>query len=68
MLAGEPGAVRDAVLLNAGAALAVYEIDLGADLDTRLAAGIAQATASLDSGAAAATLDRWVAASQSSST
>jgi anthranilate phosphoribosyltransferase len=67
VLAGEPGAVRDAVLLNAGAALAVYG-GAGGDLHDQLAIGIAQARQSLDSGAAAATLDRWVAATQRSST
>ncbi len=66
LVAGERGAVRDAVLLNAGAALAVYAGEPG-DLEDRLVAGIAQATEALDSGAAAATLDRWVAASQTSS-
>lgn len=66
LVAGERGAVRDAVLLNAGAALAVYAGEPG-ELEDRLVAGIAQATEALDSGAAAATLDRWVAASQTSS-
>ena len=67
MLAGEPGAVRDAVLLNAGAALAVYGV-AGGDVHDQLTIGIAQARQSLDSGAAAAILDRWVAATQRSST
>lgn len=66
LVAGERGAVRDAVLLNAGAALAVYAGEPG-ELEDRLVAGIAQATEALDSGAAAATLERWVAASQTSS-
>ena len=57
LLAGEPGAVRDAVLLNAGAALAVYAGEQGG-LEDRLAAGLARATEALDSGAAAATLER----------
>lgn len=67
LLAGEQGAVRDAVLLNAGAALAVYA-GSGGDLDDQLAAGLDRARDALDSGAAAATLERWVAASQRSST
>ncbi len=66
LVAGERGAVRDAVVLNAGAALAVHAAEPGA-LEDRLAAGIAQATEALDSGAAAATLERWVAVSQTSS-
>ena len=42
LLEGEPGPVRDAVLLNAGAALAVHAADEG-DLATRVAAGIDRA-------------------------
>ena len=64
VMAGERGAVRDAVLLNAGAALAVHD-DPAGDPMTTLAAGIAKATEALDSGAALATLDRWIAASSS---
>jgi anthranilate phosphoribosyltransferase len=62
LLDGETGAVRDAVLLNAGAALAVYDAP-DAPVDTALAAGVEKARESIDSGAARATLDRWVAAS-----
>ncbi|WP_104107299.1 anthranilate phosphoribosyltransferase [Nocardioides sp. 616] len=61
-LAGEPGAVRDAVLLNAGAALAVYDATGSERLD-QLAAGVAKASEAIDSGSAQATLERWVAAS-----
>ncbi len=61
LLAGETGEVRDAVVLNAGAALAVHADDAGS-MEDRLAAGIARAAESLDSGSAAATLERWVAA------
>jgi anthranilate phosphoribosyltransferase len=50
------------VLLNAGAALAVYD-DPGSSVDEALDAGIARARDSVDSGAARATLERWVAAS-----
>ena len=62
LVAGEQGPVRDAVLLNAGAALAVHAAEPG-DVPTRLAAGIERARESVDSGAASALLDRWVAAS-----
>lgn len=62
LLAGERGPVRDAVVLNAGAALAVYAAGAGT-LDERLAAGIAQASEAIDSGAAAAVLERWIAGS-----
>jgi anthranilate phosphoribosyltransferase len=61
LLAGEAGAVRDAVLLNAGAALAVYDAP-GAPVDEALAAGVVKAREAVDSGAAAETLERWVAA------
>jgi anthranilate phosphoribosyltransferase len=61
-LAGEPGAVRDAVLLNAGAALAVYD-DPATPAEDALAAGLERARQAVDSGAATQTLDRWVAAS-----
>lgn len=62
VLEGETGPVRDAVLLNAGAALAVHEAP-GEPVDTALAAGMERAREAVDSGAAAALLDRWVAAS-----
>jgi anthranilate phosphoribosyltransferase len=61
LLDGETGAVRDAVLLNAGAALAVYDAP-GTPPAEALAAGLAKAQEAVDSGAAKATLDRWVAA------
>ncbi|MGV3562462.1 MAG: anthranilate phosphoribosyltransferase [Nocardioides sp.] len=64
VLAGEQGPVREAVLLNAGAALAVHG-DPGADVGAALDAGIARATEAIDSGAAAALLERWVAATAS---
>jgi anthranilate phosphoribosyltransferase len=61
LLAGETGPVRDAVVLNAGAALAVHADEDGS-VDDRLAAGILRAQEALDSGAAQDTLDRWVSA------
>ena len=62
LLAGETGPVRDAVLLNAAAALVAAGVGQG-DLVKRVTAGLELAHRSVDSGAAAATLDRWVAAS-----
>lgn len=62
MLEGAAGAVRDAVLLNAGAALAVYD-DPGAPVGESLAAGVEKARAAIDTGSARATLERWVTAS-----
>ena len=62
LLDGKRGPVRDAVLLNAGAALAVYADEPG-DYPARIRAGIEKATEAIDSGAAKAKLDAWVAAS-----
>lgn len=64
LLAGDTGPVRDAVLLNAGAALAVYDAP-GEPVADALAAGIARAAEAVDSGAAQSTLERWVAAASS---
>ena len=63
LLAGETGPVRDAVLLNAGAALAVHAAGTGS-LEEQLGAGLALATEAVDSGAAQAALERWVAATR----
>ncbi|GAB3861673.1 anthranilate phosphoribosyltransferase [Micromonospora andamanensis] len=59
LLAGEPGPVRDAVLVNAAAALATQG-PLDGDLTDALRAGLGRAAESIDSGAAARTLDRWI--------
>ncbi|HWI43325.1 MAG TPA: anthranilate phosphoribosyltransferase [Nocardioides sp.] len=61
LLAGERGPVRDAVVLNAGAALAVYDAP-GEPVADALAAGMARAGEAIDSGAAQSALERWVAA------
>jgi anthranilate phosphoribosyltransferase len=62
LLDGEPGPVRDAVLLNSAAALTALEPS-GAPLAERIETGMARAAESIDSGAARAALERWVAAS-----
>jgi anthranilate phosphoribosyltransferase len=64
LLAGAHGPVRDAVALNAGAALAAHA-GLDGDLHEALRSGIDRAAAAIDSGAAGAALDRWVALAQS---
>jgi anthranilate phosphoribosyltransferase len=65
VLGGEPGPIRDTVVLNAAAALAAAEGVPGAGgLEQALADGCAKAASALDSGAARGLLDRWVAASQ----
>ena len=64
-LAGQPGPVRDTALLNAAAALAAEAGVAGPDeLLPALADGYRRAGEVVDSGAAAALLDRWVDASR----
>ena len=59
LLGGSSGPVRDAVLLNAAAALAAHEAAAD-DLVSRLRRGLERAAAALDGGDAARLLDRWV--------
>ncbi|MFI7066922.1 anthranilate phosphoribosyltransferase [Kribbella sp. NPDC050124] len=61
LLDGEPGAVRDVVLLNAGAALAAYA-PTDESLTDRIRVGMDKAAEAIDSGAAKGVLDRWIAA------
>jgi anthranilate phosphoribosyltransferase len=65
VLAGQQGPVRDTVLLNGAAALAAEAgVPDPGQLQAALADGYARAAAAVDSGAAAALLDRWAQASQ----
>jgi anthranilate phosphoribosyltransferase len=65
LLAGRTGPIRDAVLLNAAAALVAADGPDGpTTLTDRLREGMVEAAAAVDSGAAGAVLDRWVAASR----
>ncbi|MFC6020535.1 anthranilate phosphoribosyltransferase [Plantactinospora solaniradicis] len=59
LLAGEPGPVRDAVLVNAAAALAA-QAGFAGDLLPAMRAGLRRAAESIDSGSAADTLERWI--------
>ncbi|WP_238018716.1 anthranilate phosphoribosyltransferase [Dactylosporangium sp. AC04546] len=62
MFAGETGPVRDAVLLNAAAALAARAGGLTVDtLPAQLKAGLDRAADAVDSGAATALIERWAA-------
>lgn len=68
LLQGEHGPVRDAVLLNAGLALALEHqhttaayLGGAADLAEAVARGVERARTSIDSGAAQRVLDEWVA-------
>lgn len=68
VLQGESGPVRDIVLLNAAAGIVSYRLfrdagELQRPFVERLAEAHAEAQAAVDSGAAAAKLDAWVAAS-----
>ncbi|MGC9667256.1 anthranilate phosphoribosyltransferase [Planosporangium sp. 12N6] len=60
IFAGKPGPVREAVLVNAAAALTA-QAGWGDDLGAALRAGIERAAATIDSGAAGDLLHRWVA-------
>jgi anthranilate phosphoribosyltransferase len=64
ILAGERGAPRDAVLLNAAAAIAAFEGDVQADVKERLTLGLSRATKAVDSGAASDLLKKWAALTQ----
>ncbi|GAA3876935.1 anthranilate phosphoribosyltransferase [Saccharothrix violaceirubra] len=55
---GKPGAVRDAVLLNAAGAIATFA-GFGPDLHADLAAGLTRAAEAVDSGATATLLRTW---------
>ena len=59
LLAGEPGPVRDAVLLNAAAAIAAFDGVLDSARDA-VAHGLPIAAASIDDGSAATVLRNWV--------
>ncbi|MEU8639702.1 anthranilate phosphoribosyltransferase [Amycolatopsis sp. NPDC048633] len=60
LVGGKPGPVRDAVLINAAAALAAFT-GFSGSLEDDLRTGLARAGEAIDSGAAAALLDRWIA-------
>jgi anthranilate phosphoribosyltransferase len=62
LVAGKPGAVRDAVLLNAAGAIATHS-GLSGDLHADLAGSMGRAADAIDSGAAADLLRRWAARS-----
>jgi anthranilate phosphoribosyltransferase len=64
-LDGESGPVRDAVLLNAAAALVALDGPTDAPVTEQLAAALPRAVDSVDSGAAATALEDWVKASRS---
>lgn len=64
IFAGERGAPRDAVVLNAAAAIAAYEGHHELGLHERIGGGIEKAVRAIDSGAATKLLSRWAELSQ----
>ncbi len=64
IFAGERGAPRDAVVLNAAAAIAAYEGLTNLSLNERIEAGVEKAIQAIDSGKATTLLNQWVALSQ----
>jgi len=64
IFAGEKGAPRDAVLLNAAAAIAAFDGDSTKSIQERISVSLIKASAAVDSGAATNLLAKWVNLSQ----
>ncbi len=68
LVAGDPGPVRDAVVLNAAAAIVaesgLVSASAGRSLHDRFAAAIQRADKAIEDSSAAVTLDRWIQVSQ----
>jgi len=64
IFAGEKGAPRDAVVLNAAAAIAAYDGRFDLNLHDRIALGVDRAVDAIDSGAAAELVVKWSALTQ----
>ena len=64
LVGGATGPVRDAVLLNSAGALIAFD-GPPADLAAAFPAALERAATAIDSGAAAALLDRWIKVSTS---
>jgi anthranilate phosphoribosyltransferase len=60
IFAGERGAPRDAVLLNAAAAIAAFDGEFELSIHERLSKSLKKAAESVDSGKANSLLDAWV--------
>jgi anthranilate phosphoribosyltransferase len=60
IFAGERGAPRDAVLLNAAAAIAAFDGEFELAIHERLSKSLKKATESIDSGKASSLLEEWV--------
>ena len=64
IFAGEKGAPRDAVLLNAAAAIAAYEGRVDLNLHDRMALGLSRAIEAIDSGASTRLVVQWAELTQ----
>jgi anthranilate phosphoribosyltransferase len=64
IFAGEKGAPRDAVLLNAAAAIAAFSGDMQKSVQERISQALRKASDAVDSGAATNLLNRWIELSQ----
>jgi anthranilate phosphoribosyltransferase len=64
IFAGERGAPRDAVLLNAAAAIAAYEGRVDLNLHDRMALGLSRAIEAIDSGASTQLVAQWAELTQ----
>jgi anthranilate phosphoribosyltransferase len=64
IFAGEKGAPRDAVVLNAAAAIAAYDARFELNLHNRMALGISRAIEAIDSGGATRLVAKWAELTQ----
>jgi anthranilate phosphoribosyltransferase len=64
IFAGKEGPARDAVTLNAAAAIAAFKGDFALSVEQQLANGLVLARQAIDSGAASALVEKWAALSQ----
>lgn len=65
IFAGERGAPRDAVLLNAAAAIAAFEGAQELSVHERISQSLKKAENAIDSGATTALLEKWISLTQS---
>ena len=64
IFAGESGAPRDAVLLNAAAAIAAYDARFDLNLHQRMELGVSRAIEAIDSGASTRLVKQWAELTQ----
>ncbi|MEY2876607.1 MAG: hypothetical protein RLZ24_34 [Actinomycetota bacterium] len=60
IFAGERGAPRDAVLLNAAAAIAAFDGEFELSIHERISKSLKKATESIDGGMASSLLEKWI--------